>query len=188
MTAATVAGFGLESWRAFADSLAFTRTVVLEQGNTGWPKIQSAFAAARMLGAGVGAAYAVQGAVALAACAVLALAWRSRAVDVRLKAALLMAASLLTTPYCLDYDLMILGPALAFAVAFCLEKGFGPWEKTALVAVWAAPGLARVVAGATGVPLGFLATLGFFVLVAHRALAPAAAARRRGQTVAVPAT
>src|SRR6516165_12782915 len=37
-------------WHAFADSTNFTQTIVLEQGNTGWEKIQSVFSAARNLG------------------------------------------------------------------------------------------------------------------------------------------
>ena len=38
---------GTGIWQAFADSTAFTRDVVLEQGGTGWQKIQSVFAATR---------------------------------------------------------------------------------------------------------------------------------------------
>ena len=43
--------FGTGIWQAFADSTAFTRDVVLEQGGTGWEKIQSIFSAMRMWGA-----------------------------------------------------------------------------------------------------------------------------------------
>jgi hypothetical protein len=41
---------------AFADSMNFTQVVVLEQGGTGWEKIQSIFSAARMWGASLCAA------------------------------------------------------------------------------------------------------------------------------------
>ena len=51
-------------WHAFADSMNFTQTVVLEQGGTGWEKIQSIFSAVRAWGASVPVAYAVQAAVA----------------------------------------------------------------------------------------------------------------------------
>jgi len=34
-------------WHAFIDSMNFTQVVVLEQGGTGWEKIQSVFSAAR---------------------------------------------------------------------------------------------------------------------------------------------
>src|ERR1700694_1567636 len=52
-------------WHAFADSMNFTQTVVLEQGSTGWEKIQSIFSATRMWGAGVHLAYAVKIALGL---------------------------------------------------------------------------------------------------------------------------
>src|SRR5258708_1533102 len=52
-------------WHAFADSMNFTQTVVLEQGDTGWEKIQSVFSAARMWGAGAHLAYTAQIALAL---------------------------------------------------------------------------------------------------------------------------
>lgn len=179
MTLATVAAFGLDTWRAFRDSLAFTRTVVLEQGGTGWEKIQSTFAAARMLGAGVDTAYAVQGVVTGLALLAVAATWR-RAADMRLKGAVLMVATLLTTPYCLDYDMMALGPALAMAVAYGLEQGFRPWEKTLLVAVWAVPGVAREAGGILHVPLGLLVMLVWFCVLAARALLPSERAAARG--------
>ena len=110
MTVASLAAFGLPSWLAFRASLAFTREVVLEQGNTGWEKIQSSFAAVRALGAGAPAAYAVQGAVTLAVVLAVAWLWHGRA-DRRLKYAGLIIGSLLSTPYVLDYDLVALAPA-----------------------------------------------------------------------------
>jgi len=60
-------------WHAFADSMNFTQTVVLEQGGTGWEKIQSVFSAVRMWGADVQAAYAAQ--IALALMLAASLAW-----------------------------------------------------------------------------------------------------------------
>jgi len=51
-------------WHAFADSMQFTQSIVLEQGGTGWQKIQSIFSAARMWGADLPTAYALQFALA----------------------------------------------------------------------------------------------------------------------------
>ncbi len=48
---ATTAAFGPQIWHVFLDSTRFTRVVALEQGNTGWYKIQSVFSWARMWGA-----------------------------------------------------------------------------------------------------------------------------------------
>jgi hypothetical protein len=51
MTALSVDAFGLQTWSAFQQSLDFTRSVVLEQGDIGWEKIQSVFLAVRVLAA-----------------------------------------------------------------------------------------------------------------------------------------
>ena len=72
LVAISFATLGGGVWHAFADSMNFTQTVVLEQGGTGWEKIQSVFSAARMWGAGVPLAYAAQIALAL----MLAHVWR----------------------------------------------------------------------------------------------------------------
>ena len=144
-TLATLAAFGLEPWQAFVGSMAFTRHVVLEQGGPGFAKMQSAFAAVRLLGGGIPLAYAVQGLVTAGVLVALALVWR-RDADVRLKAASLMVASLLTTPYALDYDMVVLGPALAALASLGLEAGFRPYGKTLLAAVWIMPLLARPLA------------------------------------------
>lgn len=159
--------FGPAVWLAFQNSLAFTRTVVLEQGDTGWPKIQSLFSATRMLGGGIDLAYAVQTIGTVLVLAIIAFAWRSRA-DLRLKAALLCIATLLTTPYCLDYDLMILGPGLSFAVGYGLEHGFAPWERTIFAATWVMPLLARPLAAATHIPVGPLMLVVVFAIVTRR--------------------
>jgi hypothetical protein len=167
MTAASFAAFGIAPWRAFLASTGFTRKIVLEQGATGWEKIQSAFAAARGLGASIPAAYAIQGLVTLGVLAALASLWRGGA-DWRLKMAALLAASLLSTPYVLDYDMVVLGPALASAVAYGREKGFAPYEKSLFALLWIAPLLARPVGGLSGLPVGLLAMLGFFAIVVRR--------------------
>ncbi len=67
LTLAVTLAFGPDVWTAFLASTKFTRTVVLEQGGTGWYKIQSVFSWVRMWGGGITLAYALQGAVTLAA-------------------------------------------------------------------------------------------------------------------------
>ena len=73
-------------------------------------------------------AYAVQGAVTLGARgrAGLAVAHARR---FALKAAALCLAAILATPYSLDYDLMVLAPAIAFLAVDGLRRGFAPYEK-----------------------------------------------------------
>ena len=79
MALAVTLAFGPEVWTAFFASTKFTRTVVLEQGGTGWYKIQSVFSWVRMWGGGIPLAYAVQGAVTVTLAAALGWLWRSPA-------------------------------------------------------------------------------------------------------------
>ena len=156
-------------WHAFADSMTFTQTVVLEQGGIGWEKIQSAFSAMRMWGAGVHSAYAIQIALALMLAASLAWLWQSNAVF-ELKASALATASLLATPYVLDYDLVVLAVAIVFFVRHGMNRGFHDYEISLLAAAWVMPLLSRAIAGVTGIPLGLLALLALYVIIVQRAV------------------
>ena len=156
-------------WHAFADSMTFTQTVVLEQGGIGWEKIQSAFSAMRMWGAGVRSAYAIQIALALMLAASLAWLWQSNALF-ELKASALATASLLATPYVLDYDLVVLAVAIVFFVRHGMNRGFHDYEISLLAAAWVMPLLSRAIAGATGIPLGLLVLLALYVIIVQRAV------------------
>src|SRR4051812_14738824 len=140
--------FGIETWRAFFTFAEYTRAIVLETGETGWHKIQSVFSWARMWGGSVPLAYGIQGAVTLALAAALVWLWRSPA-TFGLKVAALCVAAILALPYSLDYDLMVLAPAIAFLGVGGLARGFEPYEKTALAFLWIVPLLARSVAEVT---------------------------------------
>ncbi|MFZ3350647.1 MAG: glycosyltransferase family 87 protein [Xanthobacteraceae bacterium] len=168
LTLVTTLVFGPEVWPAFAASTEFSRTVVLEQGQTGWQKIQSVFSWARMWGAPIPLAYALQGALTIALGLAIVRLWRSAAAPA-LKSAALCLAAILATPYSLDYDMMVLAPAIAFLAADGLRRGFGPWEKTGLAALWLVPLVTRSVAQATLIPLGVLAMLMTFILLLRRA-------------------
>jgi hypothetical protein len=163
LACATVALFGVDTWRAFFASTTLTRTIVLEQGSTGWERIQSVFAAVRMLGGGIGFAYAVQGVVALAAIAGSIWAWRTE-LPFELRAAILCLATLLVTPYLLDYDLVLLALPIAWLALDGRASGFLPWEKTVLSALWLLPLVSRAVGAAVHMPLGApMLMLGFAI-------------------------
>jgi alpha-1,2-mannosyltransferase len=168
LTVVTTFAFGAQVWPAFLASTHFSRTVVLEQGNTGWEKIQSLFSWARMWGAPIPLAYVLQGALTVALGAGLAWLWRSAA-PAALKAASLCLASILATPYTLDYDMMVIGPAIAFFAVDGLARGFRSWEKTTLAVLWLVPIAARTVAQVTLIPLGVLAMLALFLVILRRA-------------------
>lgn len=164
---ATTLAFGPHVWQAFLDSTRFSRVVALEQGDTGWYKIQSLFAWARMWGANIPAAYALQGALIAALSAALIWQWRSAA-SYPLKAAGLCLAAILATPYTFDYDMMVLAPAMAFMAADEYARGLGPWEKSALAALWLVPLVARTIAHVTLIPVGVPIMLAIFVLLLRR--------------------
>ncbi len=167
MTFGSLAALGLAPWAEFFAHLNSTRALVAE-GAAGFAKNLSPFAAVRLLGGGADLAYAVQGVVCAALLLAILIVWRSRA-DARLKAAALLAASLVATPQVFDYDCVVLGPALAFALSYGLEEGFGSFEKTGLALVWAAPLLARPLASAACLPVGLLANLLFLMGIVRRA-------------------
>ena len=161
------AAFGADVWRAFFYLTHFMRTVAIEQGDLGWYKMQSLFAWARMWGAPVPLAYALQ--ALLVACLGAALIWLWRSdTAYPIKAASLCVATILATPFTFDYDMMVLAPAIAFFAVDGLVRGFGPWEKTALAALWLMPLVARTTAQLTLIPLGVPVMLVTFILLLRR--------------------
>ena len=181
LVAISFATLGSGVWHAFIDSMNFTQRIVLEQGGTGWEKIQSAFSAARNWGADIKTAYAIQGALALTLAASLAWLWRGEDNAFDLKASALATASLLATPYVLDYDLVVLAIAIAFMARHGLACGFRDYEISLLAAAWIVPLLSRPLAAISGIPAGLIVMLALYVLVLHRAV------RNRVRAASVPA-
>jgi alpha-1,2-mannosyltransferase len=160
---------GVDVWQAFLASTAFTRRVLLESGDPGWEKLQTVFAWARLWGAPLNVAYALQGAVTIGIVAALVMLWRSRA-SFAMKASAFAIASVLGTPFSVDYDMTILAIAVAYLACDGLERGFAPWQKTTVAALWLIPLIARSIAGATFVPVGALTMLAALAFVVWRAV------------------
>lgn len=171
---ASIAIWGWPVWQAFLESLPLTGKIVFEAGDTGFEKFQSVFAFARSVGGPLSLAYGLQAVVTFGALGACIWIWRSEAAH-RLKAAALLTAVLLSSPYVLDYDLIAFGLAIALFVAHGLEHGFRPWEKTVLALAWFSPAVDRAVAGVTFIPLGFLMLAAVFLLVVRRVQAEQAA-------------
>ncbi len=167
-TAALATGlYGAEIWPVFLESATFTREQLIEQGAASFHRSVSSFAALRLFGAPLALAYAVQATAALAALAVVIWAWRGSGPQA-LKSALLVACTLLATPYGWDYDLMLLALPIAWLAVAGLDRGFRPWEKTTLLAVFALPFLARLLVGAVGLPVAPLVIAGFVLVLVRR--------------------
>jgi hypothetical protein len=157
--------FGWSVWNSFLASMQFAREFILEQGGTGYYKMQSVFAGARMLHAPVALSYVLQAATGAAAAILLVRIWRSKA-SLADKGAALCFSALVVTPYSYDYDFAALAPAIALLGAQGMTRGFRPYEKSILVLLWAVPILARGFAETTLIPLGvitILAASGFLV-------------------------
>jgi alpha-1,2-mannosyltransferase len=165
----SVAAFGTDIWYAFAASTEMSRKLLLQNGDVGFEKLQSMFAVVRMWGGGIPLAYIAQGAISIAAICGVAWTWRGSC-DFNIKAALLTIATLLASPHTLDYDLMILGPAIAFMACAGFAGGVRSFEISLLAAAWIMPLLSRIVAGVTGIPLGLLVLLTLYVFVLQRAV------------------
>ena len=156
-TTSTLA-FGPQVWNGFLASAEFMRVVVVEGGDIGWHKIQSVFSWVRMWEARSSSLMPPMP-PSSRLCVMLVRLWRSDR-PYPLKAAALIIASLLSTPYALDYDMMALAPAIAFLALDGLQRGFAPWQKTALAMLWMVPIVARSMAGSAFLPLGVWTMLG----------------------------
>ncbi|HXL71778.1 MAG TPA: glycosyltransferase family 87 protein [Rhizomicrobium sp.] len=159
--------FGAEVWPAFLAGSHFTRTVILEQGATGFEKIQTFFSQVRLLGGPIALAYAVQG-VAYLFCALMVIwAWR-KSLSFGTRGAILCLATLIATPYALDYDLMLLAPALVLIAAEGKVHGFRPYELSLLTLLWLLPFAARNLAAASHLLVAPLAILALLVMTGRR--------------------
>ena len=183
LVAATVAGFGLKTWIAFMAGLGPTRRIVIEEGRayegavSEWDRIMSVFAAFRRIGFPAELAYVPQGIAAIASIAVVVALFYRKA-DHRLCVASVLVGSLLTTPYFLHYDMVIVGPAIALLAAYGLERGFLHYEKSILAFAWVAPILAQPAAEFLNLPLGTVAVGLLQWMIAARVF-PAITSRRQ---------
>ena len=129
--------FGLDTWVGFLNNSHEAREV-LELGGVGFGKMQSMFATARMLGASVGTAYALQGLVALSAVCTLIWALR-QPIGAAAERSLIVIASLLISPFSLHYDMVLVAFPLAWMFREWKRDGFPPWSKLVLCLVFLAP-------------------------------------------------
>jgi hypothetical protein len=158
--------FGVDIWRAYFAAAPLARAV-LEYDDLAFTRMQSVFAAIRLLGGSIGGAYTVQGLSALVAAG--ALVWlirRSRDLDTAGPTA--VAATVLATPYLFDYDLMLLAIPIAHLYRRGRAAGFLPWEKSVIAATYILPLFARGVATGLHVPLAPLVAAALLGILVRR--------------------
>ncbi|MGA8644092.1 glycosyltransferase family 87 protein [Candidatus Binatus sp.] len=157
--------FGAETWRAFFNTLGFTRQMVIENGGVRFYTMQSVFAAARLLGGGVAAAYSFQIVAAATGAAIVIWIWRQN-IRFELKASAFAVGMVLASPYILYYDLVILALPIAWLALEGRRSGFLPFEKSLLVIAWILPLACESVAHYAFIPLTPLVSvlmLGFII-------------------------
>jgi alpha-1,2-mannosyltransferase len=164
--------FGVQTWRAFLDSVPIATHNVLEQGDVGFGKIQSTFGAARLWGASVAAAYAMQAAVGLFAAIAVVWIWLKPAA-LPVQAAALATGTLLVIPYFADYDLVLLALPIAWLSWDAMHSAFLPWEKLTLLLAWLFPIAARMLSMFASLPLTPVVLALLMLAVVRRASAVA---------------
>lgn len=170
--ALSLALFGWETWLGFFGQSEVARNA-LEMNLIGNEKMQSTFAALRLLGSSIHLAYAAQGLMTMLAAASVIWIGRKKA-DPMAKASVLMVAVSLASPFILDYDLLLLSIPLAWACRQGIERGFLPYEKIILLVAFLLPGFARVLAMSTGIPVSPLVEVALLYITLKRAVLPLA--------------
>lgn len=129
---------GTESLRLFVASAGFARSIVLEHGVVFWLVSPTPFAALRLAGVPLNAAYAAHAGVAAIAIAAACVAWAGTR-DVRVRAAVLAVATLIANPYVWHYELAWLAVAIACMLSIGWRDGWLRGEQTAIALMWALP-------------------------------------------------
>ncbi|WP_321912842.1 glycosyltransferase family 87 protein [Paraburkholderia sp. J11-2] len=132
-----VLAFGGATLVAFVHNMGLANSFV-ESGRALLFRVPTLFAALKLLHAPTVVAGAVQALSALCAAAAVCYAWR-RPSAFGLRAAVLVCASMLVSPYLYDYDLTWYGILIAWVVYHAREHGFQRGQREWLAVLWLAP-------------------------------------------------
>jgi hypothetical protein len=160
--------FGVQIWPGFFSAASQARQVILEANGVGYNKMISVFSWLRLWHLPLTVAYAGQVIVAILVISASLRLWRADA-DRRLKGAALCVGTLLSTPFALDYDLMILAPAILLIIAYMIEKPVIPFGATLVFVLWLMPLFVRGIAAAALLPLANWMLAGCFLMLVKQA-------------------
>lgn len=169
---ASLIAFGASTWGGFFADASFAGAA-LQNNLVGNEKMQSVFAAVRLLHGSLALAWGAQIVAALFAIGALwllqRLAFRTSA-----EAPAVVCAGLLASPFVLDYDLTLVAIPLVWLLGEGRRDGFLPFEKGLMALAFALPLISRIAAGAVGLPLAPLTIAAVLALILRRALMPTA--------------
>lgn len=137
LAAASFLAYGADSWTGFFEAVAAHGARMAEAGFP-FNKLVTPFGFATMLGAPASVAGALQIVAGLGLAAYVFAVWR-RVKDWDLRLAALATSAMLATPYAFYYELAIVVPAMALIARRGVERGWLPYEKLTLIAVWILP-------------------------------------------------
>jgi hypothetical protein len=129
--------FGWETWHSYLLA-AIASPAVYESGRTDVAGFASPFGAVLAFGGKPALAYAVQAAATLIAATWVAIVW-ARPLSLPIRAATLLAATIVSIPVILFYDLMLGALAMAWLVREGRANEFLPWHKTLLSFLFVLP-------------------------------------------------
>jgi hypothetical protein len=158
---------GTEGYLAFLQNSELARTT-LEQGLVSPARMQSLFAALMLWHAPLWLAYGAQILLALGVIVSACFIIRRHRPDHFALSALTVSATLLMTPFMLDYDLLLSAIPLGWLIMNGLKDGFRPWEKIVALAMFILPLFTRSLALNLHLPLAPLVLLVFYGIVARR--------------------
>lgn len=164
---ASLALFGTAPWIGFVGTLGETNRIILQKAAAGLELNASAFGAVRLWGGPIAAAWALQAVVAALALGLAIRAW-TKPVEPNLRAAALLAAAPLLSPYLPVYDLVPLVPATLLLVLTAHRAGGLRRHERAFLLATPLFALLREGAGLTGVPFGLVLGLAALACIADR--------------------
>jgi hypothetical protein len=141
----TLGLFGLDTWRAFLLAAREAGSAAMAERMFDQMHVQmtTVLAAARMAGLPAGVAGVLQLAGAALAIVSVWVTFRRRGTGTA-QTAVLAAATFLVSPYTLNYDLLLLMPAVVAVHRLALQHGFLPGERVLHLFVWLLPTLGWV--------------------------------------------
>lgn len=168
MILASLVLFGPASWIAYPEVFEVSRVLMSQGRDVFWLRMTTPYAALRYY-ATPEAAMAVQAAITLAMLA-LTMIFARRTRDSLASGALMLAATAVASPYLFSYDLPFLAVPVFWLIADGRARGWRPWEKLLVVALYFAPLATRAAALPLEINLMPLPALAMVALIWNRGL------------------